>query len=78
MANTSRLFAAPNTRRLGAFTLNGVKQWTPSLALWGVGAGTAALFILSVTPKIKRTLLVKIPVVNAYFIDTTPDSDKPF
>ncbi|KIP09100.1 hypothetical protein PHLGIDRAFT_116664 [Phlebiopsis gigantea 11061_1 CR5-6] len=54
------------------------RSWTPSLAIWGVGAGTLALYILSVTPKIKRTLLVNVPVMGSYFEDKTPASDKPF
>ncbi|KAF8503788.1 hypothetical protein F5888DRAFT_1665055 [Russula emetica] len=52
-------YPTPATRRLGNFTLDAC-----SLGLWGVGAGTALVFLLSVTPKVKNTLLLKIPVVR--------------
>ncbi|KAI0336413.1 hypothetical protein GY45DRAFT_1365941 [Cubamyces sp. BRFM 1775] len=54
------------------------RAWTPSVALWGAGAGVAALYLLSVTPLVKRELLTKVPVVGDYFQDKTPASDKPF
>ncbi|KAF9462869.1 cytochrome b-c1 complex subunit 10 [Collybia nuda] len=59
-------------------SLNATKRWSSSLGIWGVGAGTAALFLLSVTPLVKRELLVKIPMVGSYYEDKTPASDKPF
>ncbi|KAI0811268.1 cytochrome b-c1 complex subunit 10 [Irpex lacteus] len=59
-------------------TNNFARQWTGSAALWGAGAGLAALYLLSVTPKIKRELLVKIPVLGSYYEDKVPASDKPF
>ncbi|KZP23619.1 hypothetical protein FIBSPDRAFT_785737 [Athelia psychrophila] len=58
--------------------ITSLRPWAPSLALWGVGAGTAALFILSVTPLVKRELLVKVPLIGSYYEDKIPDSDKPF
>ncbi|KAM5538997.1 hypothetical protein V8D89_007220 [Ganoderma adspersum] len=54
------------------------RTWTPSLGLWGAGAGVAALFLLSVTPLVKRGFLSKVPVVGGYWEDKTPASDKPF
>lgn len=54
------------------------RRWAPSLALWGAGAGIMALYVLSATPKIKRELLVKIPVLGSYYEDKVPASDKPF
>ncbi|KAF9239639.1 ubiquinol-cytochrome-c reductase complex subunit-domain-containing protein [Melanogaster broomeanus] len=54
------------------------KRWAPSLSIWGVGIGTAALFLLSVTPVVKNGLLVKLPVIGNYYEDKTPPSDKPF
>ncbi|KAI0256462.1 cytochrome b-c1 complex subunit 10, partial [Lactifluus subvellereus] len=54
------------------------KSWSGSLAVWGTGAGTALLFLLSVTPKVKNTLLLKVPVLSSYYEDKTPASDKPF
>ncbi|KAI0053840.1 hypothetical protein FA95DRAFT_1551604 [Auriscalpium vulgare] len=71
-------YPTPSNRRLGAFTLTAAKQWTPSLGLWGVAAGTAAVLFLSTTPKVKNGILVKLPVIGSYYEDTTPASDKPF
>ncbi|KAJ7632191.1 ubiquinol-cytochrome-c reductase complex subunit-domain-containing protein [Roridomyces roridus] len=59
-------------------TLNVTKRWASTLSIWGVGAGSAALLFLSVTPLVKRELLVKIPLLKEYYIDNTPASDKPF
>jgi len=58
--------------------LNVGKRWVPSLGIWGVGAGTAVLFILSVTPLAKKGFLIKVPFVGSYYEDKTPASDKPF
>ncbi|KAG2133855.1 ubiquinol-cytochrome-c reductase complex subunit-domain-containing protein [Suillus cothurnatus] len=55
-----------------------VKRWGPTLGIWGVGAGTAALFLLSVTPVVKKGFLVNIPLLGSYYEDKTPASDKPF
>ncbi|KAI0637083.1 ubiquinol-cytochrome-c reductase complex subunit-domain-containing protein [Trametes polyzona] len=54
------------------------RTWSTSLTLWGTGAGIAALYLLSVTPLVKREFLSKVPVVGSYFTDKTPASDKPF
>ncbi|KAI0670493.1 ubiquinol-cytochrome-c reductase complex subunit-domain-containing protein [Trametes maxima] len=54
------------------------KTWSTSLGLWGFGAGVTALYLLSVTPLVKRGFLSKVPVVGTYFEDKTPASDKPF
>ncbi|KAI0341858.1 hypothetical protein BDW22DRAFT_1358744 [Trametopsis cervina] len=54
------------------------RKWTPSAALWGAGAGVFALYLLSVTPLVKREFLVKVPVLGSYYEDKTPASDKPF
>ncbi|KAJ7093229.1 cytochrome b-c1 complex subunit 10 [Mycena epipterygia] len=59
-------------------SLNMTKRWATSLGIWGVGAGSAAFLFLSVTPLVRREVLVKVPVLNNYFEDTTPASDKPF
>ncbi|KAG6889708.1 hypothetical protein C0992_004337 [Termitomyces sp. T32_za158] len=58
--------------------LSFTKPWVTSLGIWGVGAGTAALFVLSVTPLVKREFLVKVPMLGSYYEDKTPASDKPF
>ncbi|KAJ3982691.1 hypothetical protein F5890DRAFT_1555656 [Lentinula detonsa] len=54
------------------------RNWTPSLATWGVGAGAGALLFLSVTPLVRREVLSKVPGIKGYFIDNTPASNKPF
>ncbi|KAI0063469.1 hypothetical protein BV25DRAFT_1915368 [Artomyces pyxidatus] len=68
----------PATRRLGSFTLTSAKRWAGSLGVWGVGVGTAAVLFLSVTPKVKNGILLKLPVIGSHYEDTTPASDKPF
>ncbi|KAI0361973.1 hypothetical protein OH77DRAFT_1416164 [Trametes cingulata] len=55
-----------------------MRNWSTSLGLWGAGAGITALYLLSVTPLVKRELLVKVPVLGGYFEDKTPACDKPF
>ncbi|THV07900.1 hypothetical protein K435DRAFT_959369 [Dendrothele bispora CBS 962.96] len=68
-------------------TLSVMRHWSTSLGVWGVGAGAAALLFLSVTPLVRREVLVKVPVnalnwvffqLKLYYEDKTPDSDKPF
>ncbi|KAF7311551.1 hypothetical protein MKEN_01057500 [Mycena kentingensis (nom. inval.)] len=61
-----------------AHTIQMTKRWASSLGIWGVGAGSAAFLLLSVTPLVRREVLVKVPVLNWYFEDKTPASDKPF
>ncbi|KAJ7184262.1 cytochrome b-c1 complex subunit 10 [Mycena filopes] len=73
MARLSYTTVSPLTH-----TLNMTKRWSTSLGVWGVGAGAAAFLFLSVTPLVRREVLVKIPVLKAYYVDTTPASDKPF
>ncbi|KAG6832691.1 hypothetical protein H0H92_012263 [Tricholoma furcatifolium] len=58
--------------------LSATKHWASSLGIWGVGAGSAALLVLSVTPLVKREVLVKVPILGSYYEDKTPASDKPF
>ncbi|KAK7693331.1 hypothetical protein QCA50_002899 [Cerrena zonata] len=65
---------APPQRALFTFA----KRWTPSLAVWGAGAGIYALYFLSVTPLVKREFLVKVPLLGSYYEDKIPASDKPF
>ncbi|KAL1947724.1 hypothetical protein VTO73DRAFT_13448 [Trametes versicolor] len=55
-----------------------VRTWSTSLGLWGAGAGVTALYLLSVTPLVKRGFLTKVPVLGSYFEDKIPQCDKPF
>lgn len=68
---------APLRRPLG-FTQAGFKQWTPSLALWGVGVGATVSLLLSNTPIFQNDVLKKIPLLGQTWVDTTPAEDKPF
>ncbi|KAG2348499.1 hypothetical protein BDR05DRAFT_874747 [Suillus weaverae] len=72
----ARVSFQPTSSARFASTL--AKQWGPTLGIWGVGAGTAALFLLSVTPVVKKGLLVNVPLLGNYYEDKTPASDKPF
>ncbi|CCM06161.1 uncharacterized protein FIBRA_08400 [Fibroporia radiculosa] len=58
--------------------LSFARRWGPSMGLWGVGAGIMALYVLSVTPLVKREFLSKVPLVGGYYEDKIPASDKPF
>ncbi|WRT70114.1 uncharacterized protein IL334_007108 [Kwoniella shivajii] len=73
----------PSFIRRSQFGLNGfnaerISRWGTPLALWGVAAGAAVSLFLSDVPLFKKDVLIKVPVVGNYFIDKTPDSDKPF
>ncbi|KXN90527.1 hypothetical protein AN958_04199, partial [Leucoagaricus sp. SymC.cos] len=54
------------------------KRWVSSLGIWGASAGAGALLLLSVTPLVRREVLVKVPILGSYHEDKTPASDKPF
>ncbi|KAG6333603.1 hypothetical protein ID866_5488, partial [Astraeus odoratus] len=59
-----------------------LRNWGPSLGVWGFGAGTAALFVLECF-YFPSTLILLIralsaPQIGDYFEDKTPASDKPF
>ncbi|WVQ84594.1 hypothetical protein IAT38_006748 [Cryptococcus sp. DSM 104549] len=66
--------------RLGfkGLTAERLSHWAVPAATWGVGAGVAVTLFASSIPLFQADVLHKIPVVRTYFIDTTPDSDKPF
>ncbi|WVR00089.1 hypothetical protein IAU59_007231 [Kwoniella sp. CBS 9459] len=63
---------------LGRFTPERLMGWRTPLIFWGVAGGAAVSLFLSDVPLFKKDVLIKIPVVANYFIDKTPDSDKPF
>ncbi|KAJ7090272.1 hypothetical protein B0H15DRAFT_779353 [Mycena belliarum] len=54
------------------------KRWSTTLGIWGVGAGSAVFLLLSVTPLVRREVLLKVPLLNTYYEDKTPACDKPF
>ncbi|KAK9896217.1 hypothetical protein P389DRAFT_196319 [Cystobasidium minutum MCA 4210] len=63
--------------QVGGVTPSLFARWLPILGVWGVGAGAAVLLFASDIPKFKSDILDRIPVVREYFVDKTPDSDKP-
>jgi len=78
MLSMARHHVAFRPTPVSTHQLNVLKRWATSLGIWGVGTGAAALYLLSVTPLVKREFLVKVPVLGNYFEDTTPASDKSF
>ncbi|PWN20628.1 hypothetical protein BCV69DRAFT_299109 [Microstroma glucosiphilum] len=62
----------------GGITPGVVMSWVPSLALWGGAAGGAVLLFMSKVPIFQHDVLDKIPFVKTFYVDDTPDSDKPF
>ncbi|TFK29785.1 hypothetical protein FA15DRAFT_663050 [Coprinopsis marcescibilis] len=64
---------SPVQAATGAF-----RPWARSAGVWGVGIGSAAFLLLSVTPLVRREVLEKTPGLSWYFTDKTPASDKPF
>nr|XP_018261012.1 ubiquinol-cytochrome c reductase subunit 10 [Kwoniella dejecticola CBS 10117]OBR83170.1 ubiquinol-cytochrome c reductase subunit 10 [Kwoniella dejecticola CBS 10117] len=63
---------------LNGITPERLRGWTTPLMIWGVAAGGAVSLFLSDVPLFRKDVLIKVPVVGNYFIDKTPDSDKPF
>ncbi|WWC91825.1 uncharacterized protein L201_006772 [Kwoniella dendrophila CBS 6074] len=63
---------------LNGFTPERLRGYTNTLVLWGGAAGFAVSLFLSDVPLFRKDVLIKVPVVGNYFIDKTPDSDKPF
>ncbi|GAA5872727.1 hypothetical protein JCM3774_005042 [Rhodotorula dairenensis] len=55
-----------------------VGRLAPTLALWGVAGAGALMVFASGIPLFQTDILKKIPVVADYYVDKTPDSDKPF
>ncbi|CAD6886579.1 unnamed protein product [Tilletia controversa] len=60
------------------FTTESITKWVPTFAVWGGGAAVAATLFLSSVPRYQVDILHKLPFISSYFIDKTPDSDKPF
>ncbi|KWU42742.1 hypothetical protein RHOSPDRAFT_35690 [Rhodotorula sp. JG-1b] len=55
-----------------------VARLAPTLALWGFAGAGALMVVGSAIPLFQTDVLKKIPVVADYYVDNTPDSDKPF
>ncbi|BEI89628.1 uncharacterized protein CcaverHIS019_0209900 [Cutaneotrichosporon cavernicola] len=55
-----------------------LRPFASSAIFWGAGAGIAVSLFMSSVPLFQKDVLDKIPVVREYFIDNTPESDKPF
>ncbi|ODQ65334.1 hypothetical protein NADFUDRAFT_51928 [Nadsonia fulvescens var. elongata DSM 6958] len=64
--------------QFGGYTLASTLRWTPALTYWGVGSLIGAIFLIEGIPRTRRDILQKIPVIGSYWIDNTPESDKPF
>ncbi|KAK0535736.1 hypothetical protein OC834_001424 [Tilletia horrida] len=60
------------------FTAENITKWVPTFALWGGGAALGVTLFLSSVPRYKQDVLLKLPIISNYFVDKTPDSDKPF
>lgn len=45
---------------------------------FGVSAGIFALFFFAEVPKVRKDILVKLPVVGEYFVREVPPEDNPF
>ncbi|GMK59185.1 hypothetical protein CspeluHIS016_0702000 [Cutaneotrichosporon spelunceum] len=75
MAYTLKLKSQPH---LGRVTPELLRPFGSSLVIWGAGAGIAVALFMSSVPIFQRDVLDKIPVVRDYFVDDTPESDKPF
>lgn len=78
MARTLLLRVPPVYKRPLGFTPVGLRAWTPSLALWGVGTGLTLSYLLSNTPIFQHDVLIKLPVLGNIWVDDTPAEDKPF
>ncbi|KAI5454617.1 hypothetical protein NCC49_003510 [Naganishia albida] len=68
MASVNSL--APLHRRL--------KHYQPSILLWAGGIGAGVALFAQAIPIFKKDILKRVPVINAYYEDKTPDCDKPF
>ncbi|GAA5852036.1 hypothetical protein JCM8547_000135 [Rhodosporidiobolus lusitaniae] len=55
-----------------------VSKLIPNLAMWGVAGAGALVVVGSSIPLFKTDVLIKIPFIGEYYVDRTPDSDKPF
>ncbi|KAG7529502.1 hypothetical protein FFLO_05609 [Filobasidium floriforme] len=67
-----------NPVRLGHITPEKIRKFQPTLMFWGAGAAGAVGLFLSSIPIFKHDILHKVPIINLYFQDNTPDCDKPF
>ncbi|KAJ7684662.1 hypothetical protein DFH06DRAFT_14408 [Mycena polygramma] len=54
------------------------KRLASTMGIWSLGAGSAVFLLLSVTPLVRREVLLKVPLLKDYYEDKTPACDKPF
>ncbi|CAK9785606.1 hypothetical protein CC85DRAFT_301298 [Cutaneotrichosporon oleaginosum] len=71
-------FKIKSQPHFGRITPEFLRPFASSAIFWGAGAGIAVSLFMSSVPLFQKDVLDKIPVVRNYFIDDTPDSDKPF
>ncbi|KAF8184887.1 hypothetical protein K438DRAFT_1837047 [Mycena galopus ATCC 62051] len=75
MANTRLRYSSQN---FVAQQLNVTRRIASGFGIWAFGAGSAVFLLLSVTPLVRREVLLKVPLLKNYYEDKTPASDKPF
>lgn len=51
---------------------------TPTLALWGAGAGVAVAFFADSIPIYRAGVLKNLPVIGSYYDDSVDPEDTPF
>ncbi|KAF7353622.1 hypothetical protein MVEN_01046800 [Mycena venus] len=75
MPNTRLAYSSPSQ---WTHQLNVTKRLASGMGAWAFGIGSGVFLLLSVTPLVRREVLVKVPLLKSYYEDKTPASDKPF
>ncbi|KAL3475840.1 ubiquinol-cytochrome-c reductase complex subunit-domain-containing protein [Aspergillus californicus] len=63
---------------VGGFTLNNAITAGSAAALFGVSAGTFALFLFGEVPRVRKDILQKLPFFDTYLDRTVPPEDNPY
>ncbi|WOO76992.1 uncharacterized protein LOC62_01G000593 [Vanrija pseudolonga] len=63
---------------LGRFSAAFFRPFGTSLIGWGIGTSAAVALFMGSVPIFQKDVLRKFPLLDKYFADNTPDSDKPF
>ncbi|EPE31029.1 hypothetical protein GLAREA_03996 [Glarea lozoyensis ATCC 20868] len=66
---------APN---VGGWTLRSATKLGMTLGAFGGVAGFFALFFFSDIPRVRRDIMIKIPIIGDHFVKEVPPSDNPF